>query len=89
MFTTHSMKWRSHLPNLLIEIVDSNPTAWALRMPIILTRSILTEVAERAIELDDPALNILMLRLSMYAVEPEKITEAIDAQEARIRDRGD
>lgn len=77
------LKWRSHLPNLLIEIVEGNPTAWTLRIPILLTREILTKVAERAIEIDDPKLNVLMLRLSLYDVAPDKITEAIDAQEQR------
>lgn len=79
----HALKWRSHLPNLLMEIVENNPTAWALRMPVILTREILVEVATRAAQLNDPALNILMLRLTMYEVPVEDVSALIKQQEAR------
>lgn len=81
--TEQSLKWRSHLPNLLTEIVENNPSAWALRIPILLTREILVEVAHRAIELNDPKLNVLMLRLAMYDVPVDQISEQITAQESR------
>jgi len=77
------MKWKSHLPNLFKEIIDANPTAWALRMPVVLTRNILAELAEYAIKLDDPKLNVFMLRLALYEVSPENTDRVIAVQEKR------
>lgn len=78
------MKWKVHTPNLLKELVENNPTAWTLRMPIVIFRNILASLAERAIAIDDPELNILMLRMGLYEAHPTEIDAAIDAQQARL-----
>lgn len=59
-------QFRVHTPNLLREILAGNPTAWPLRQPIAIFADTLGQVAARAIELDDPELNKLMLRLTLY-----------------------
>ena len=58
--------WRVHTPALLAEILSNSQTA-ILRQPINIFRSLLVEVGERAIELNDPTLNSLMLRLTIYS----------------------
>lgn len=78
------MKWIVNTPNLLKEIVENNPSAWILRTPVIIFRSILSSVAERAIKIDDPELNILMLRLGLYEVPPLEVNNFIDGQKARL-----
>ncbi|MBP2463914.1 MULTISPECIES: hypothetical protein [unclassified Rhizobium] len=78
------MKWKVHTPNLLKELVENNPTAWALRMPVVIFRNILGSLAERAIAIDDPDLNILMLRLGLYEVHPTEIDAAIANQRGRL-----
>jgi hypothetical protein len=65
------MKWKIHTPNLLKEIL-SNPTANILERPLNIFGKILYEVAERAAELNDPQLNSLMCRLTLYEqADPE------------------
>lgn len=58
-------EWRCHTPNLMKEVLN-NPTAWALYRPLQIFGGILFELAERARELDDPELNFLMMRLTLY-----------------------
>lgn len=60
--------WKVHTPNLLKEIIEGNPHSWALRQPVLIFRSILVEVAQRALELEDDELLGLMQRLTL--VEP-------------------
>jgi hypothetical protein len=59
-----------HTPNLIREMVECNPGGWAVRTPAQVLLQVLAGVASRAAELDDPQLNILMMRLSLYDVEP-------------------
>lgn len=82
-----SMKWRVHTPNLIKEMVEGNPSGGALVQPANIFMRILCGMAARAIELDDPALNIYMLRLQLYDVEPADLTAAIDHQEERRREQ--
>lgn len=83
------VEWRCHTPNLLQEVL-SNPSAQVLAQPLRIFGAILAEVAERAIELDDPQLNILMLRLTLYEQgDPVKNSEfrikrAMSAQRKRL-----
>jgi len=72
-----------HLPNLLNEVL-SNQSAAILKIPIAITKDILALVAKRAIELDDPELNVLMLRLALYDVPASKRLEAINSQLKRM-----
>lgn len=59
------LKWKCHTPKLFEEILV-NPGTAMLRQPLIIFRAILAEVAQRAIELNDDELNLLMLRLTLY-----------------------
>jgi len=67
MTIKRSCKWSCHTPNLLTEILN-NPGTGILRVPFNIFGKMLAEVADRAIILDDPELNILMLRLTLYEV---------------------
>lgn len=80
----NSLEFDSHLPNLLREMIMGHPTPGPLIMAVNLTIPILRAVAQRASEIDDPRLNILMLRLALYEVDPSERLAAIDAQEQRI-----
>lgn len=84
--TTKKLQWRSHLPDLMKEMLEGNPSGSALVMPVNITMGIIASVAKRAAELDDPELNVLMLRLALYDVPVTGITEAIEAQEARLNE---
>lgn len=70
---------------LLREIIDcAMPRNMGiLKIPINIFRRLLVQVAQRAIEIDDPQLNILMLSLGLYEVHPEKVTEEIEKQKLR------
>ncbi len=60
------LDWKCHTPRLFDEIL-LNPGTSALKQPLIIFRAILREVAQRAIELNDDELNLLMLRLTLYS----------------------
>jgi len=61
-----SMLWCVNTVSLLREIGENNPTMGIMKQPINIFGRILSEVAERAIELNDPKLNQLMCRLALY-----------------------
>lgn len=61
----YKMKFDSNLPGLLDEVLNNSGTA-ILRVPIMITKGILAELATLAIEIDDPRLHKLMLRLGLY-----------------------
>jgi len=67
---------------LLNEICDCglDRRMGVLKQPMNIFKNILGEVAERAIELNDPRLNILMLKLALYEVAPNEIPSAIEYQ---------
>ena len=62
---TTLLAWRVNTPGLLKEVL-CNPQTHALAIPLRIFGGILSEVAERCIELDDPLLNQLMARLALY-----------------------
>lgn len=62
-----SPPWRVHTARLLAEIME-NPSCEVLRQPLLIMDHLLRQVAARAIVLDDPELNRLMLRLTLYSV---------------------
>lgn len=82
--------WKVHTPSMLAEIVR-NPSMGIMSQPIRIFADLLAQVATRAAAIDDPELNILMLRLTLYDVaDPEKHTfEEIQAhyaaQEKRLK----
>jgi hypothetical protein len=62
---TISIGWKVHTPCLLDEILNNNETQM-LRVPINILCKLLHAVAERASQINDPELNRLMLRLTLY-----------------------
>lgn len=73
-----------HLSNLLREAVEANPGGAILARPAQIAQGLLAQVARRAIELDDPELNALMLELALYEVNPRERPGLVAAQRARI-----
>lgn len=61
------LSWRVNTPGLLNEILVNSQTA-ILHRPLQIFAAILAEVGERAAELNDPKLNALMCRLSIYEI---------------------
>lgn len=49
-----------------------------LKIPLNVFKNLLFQVAERAIEIDDPKMNILMLRLGLYEVHPMDVPKTIE-----------
>jgi hypothetical protein len=65
------IQWRVHTPNLLKEVL-ANSSAGILEKPLNILGKLLAMVGERAAELNDPELNALMLRLTIYsAADPD------------------
>jgi hypothetical protein len=67
---------------LLHEIANCGipTTAGVLKVPLNVFKNLLARVAERAIVLNDPELNILMLSLNLYEVPVYEIPKAIENQ---------
>lgn len=63
---TEKLNWRCHTPRLFEEILVNEGCA-ILHQPLRILLGILSEVAERAIELDDAKLHALMIRLTLYS----------------------
>lgn len=57
-----------------------------LKVPLNIFQSLLCQVAERAIEIDDPKMNILMLRLGLYEVPPIDVQKTIELIKSQIAD---
>lgn len=80
-----TLGWKVHTPGLLKEIVEANPTGVPMRTSILIFRDLLRQVAVRASQLNDPKLNALMIRLTLYAVanpnepdyDPVKVAEIL------------
>lgn len=58
-------KFDCYLPGLLGEVLN-NPTCAILKVPIQITKDILADLARLAIEIDDPRLHLMMIRLGLY-----------------------
>ena len=76
-------------PALLQEImtgVIDNPKSGAsvLKIPLQILNNYLGQVAQRAAEIDDPQLNILMLEMKLYEVEHNQIPIEIVKQKERM-----
>lgn len=84
-----NLKWKCQTSELLREILEHNNLG-TLTKPINLFKGLLVGVVDRARELDDPQLNILMLRLGFYDIEgvevynPHEISKAIRQQVRRL-----
>ena len=85
------LHWKVHLPNLMQELIN-NTRIGVLSKPMVITCRILDKVATRAAELNDPELNALMCRLTLYEIadpaskdyDPEAV-EAIKAAAVKAR----
>lgn len=62
-----SVDRKVHTPNLLLEILNNSGTS-ILTQPLRILAAILAEVGERAAKLNDPQLNALMCRLTIYSI---------------------
>lgn len=82
---TKPLQFDSHLPNLLRELIEGHPAPGPAVMAVNLTRPILRELAGRAIEIDDPELNILCMRLALYEVDAAERPKKIEEQRARAK----
>lgn len=68
---SEKLQWRVHTPSLLSQVLD-NPGTQILEKPLQIIGSLLASVGERAAELNDPRLNALMIRLTIYScADPE------------------
>lgn len=78
--------WKVHTSNLLGEVLN-NSTTGVLRLPLNILARLLGAVAIRASQLNDPELNKLMLRLTLYAIadpesadyDPKAVNELLNA----------
>jgi len=61
------IKWKVHTPNLLKEIAG-NSGQTVLLQPLRILGDLLSQVGRRASEIDDPELNALMCRLTIYSI---------------------
>jgi len=82
-----TMYFRVHTLNLLNEIADHAipRKTGVLKVPLNQFKNLLALVAQRATQLNDPELNILMLRLTLYEVDTYEIVDAIKQQEKLIK----
>lgn len=84
-YVMNDMVWKFDLPKFLIEIAEcSKSTPYPVTFTIL--TSILEILAERAIEIDDPALNIIMMHLGLYDGVHDENAEEIIAQLRKLID---
>lgn len=82
-----NLEWKCNTPGLIEEIANCCTDATALITPLRILQHMLEELAAVAIRIDDPELNVMMLRLSLYDVPHMKIDAAIKRQRKRIKER--
>lgn len=61
------LDWKVNTPALITELLNHSGSG-AVLMPLKIFRGIISEVAIRATELNDPKLNSLMCRLALYSI---------------------
>ena len=85
-YVMDDMAWKFDLPSFLKEIAECSKSTPYPKTFTILVR-VLGILTERAIEIDDPALNIIMLRLGLYEGAHDKnIDEVISKLRKLITD---
>lgn len=77
------LEFDSNLPGLLDEVL-SNQTCAILKLPVNITKGILAELAQLAIEIDNDRLHIMMLRLGLYECTASKRVETIRRLQRKI-----
>lgn len=74
------------IPEFLKELTNSNSKdIAAFKIPLRVLQNKLIKIGERAIELDDPELNITMLECKIYEIEHKEIQKQIKKQKERIK----
>jgi len=71
----NQMQFDVSVPDFLKEVCENATESGKANIPAVaynIFLNLLGQVAERAIELNDPVLNAFMLRLGLYDVEPQK-----------------
>lgn len=86
-YVMDDMAWKVDLPRFLKEIAECSKS-----IPYAMTFKILAQVlkvlTERAIEINDPALNIIMLNLGLYeGAHDENVDEVISQLRKLIIDK--
>lgn len=61
------LEWKVNTPKLIEELLNHSGSG-AVLIPLKIFRNLLTQVAIRATELNDPKLNSLMCRLALYSI---------------------
>lgn len=86
-YVMNDMVWKVDLPRLLKEIAEcSKSTPYSVTFTIL--ARVLGILAERAIEINDPALNIIMLNLGLYeGAHDENVDEVISQLRKLITDK--
>lgn len=75
-YVMNDMVWKFDLPRFLKEIAEcSKSTPYPKTFTIL--AQVLNVLTERAIEIDDPALNIIMLRLGLYEGAHDKNVDEV------------
>ena len=78
-YVMNDMVWKVDLPRLLKEISEcSKSTLYPVTFTILVR--VLGILAERAIEINDPALNIIMIRLGLYEGAHDKNVDEVISQ---------
>ena len=71
----NQMQFDVSVPDFLKEVCENATESGKANIPAVaynIFLNLLGQVAERAIELNDPVLNAFMLRLGLYDVEPQQ-----------------
>lgn len=78
-YVMNDMAWKVDLPSYMKEIAEcSKSIPYAVTFKIL--NSVLGILAERAIEINDPALNIIMLNLGLYEGAHDKNVDEVISQ---------
>ena len=78
-YVMNDMVWKVDLPSFLEEIAEcSKSIPYAKTFKIL--AQVLNVLTEMAIEIDDPALNIIMLRLGLYEEAHDKNVDEVISQ---------
>ena len=78
-YVMDDMAWKVDLPSFLKEIAECSKSTPYPKTFTILAR-VLGILTERAIEINDPALNIIMLRLGLYEGAHDKNVDVVISQ---------
>jgi hypothetical protein len=86
---TEKLEWKVHTHGLFQEIVGCGVSTSIFKHPLNILQRILEEVAVRAVELEDPQLNVLMMRLSLYSIsnpdDPEYDPQKVEQYISQVR----